>query len=400
MKVLLITEYFPPIIHGGGELSAQTLANSLTENKIETHILTSYFPKLQKHEEKDKIIIHRRLKTGLNPRKITDNIKRVIFLQKSIKKQAKKLNKKYKFDIIHFLNTTSITKLNTKAKKIATINNYTNFCPKSNLYHKNIKWEPGEKKFSKYLKYILTSEYIGKQKLKFYLKYNPIFIIWLYLNYLKRNKQLKYVNKFIVLNDLIKLNNSKKIYNIANINKKIEKLPIDLKNKTTITYIGALEKIKGPDILIKSFSKTNNSQLLIVGSGSEENNLKELTKQLNIKDRVIFTGNLNPKYIPYIYSKSDIIVLPTRWPEPFSRIVLESTFFGKPLIASNLGGNPEGIKDNGFLVNNSKELTEKLNLLIKDKKLREKMGKNARKLYDEKFDPKKLIKQTIEFYQT
>jgi len=398
MKVLLITEYFPPIIHGGGELSAQLLAEELAKNKIETHILTSHFPGLEEKEEKD-IIIHRKLKTGLNPKKITDNLKRILFLQKSIKEQAKKLDKEYKYDIIHFLNTTSITKLRTKTKKIATINNYTNFCPKSNLYHKKIKWKPGEKNFTKYLKIMLTSDYIGKQKLSFYLKYNPIFLIWLYKNYLKRRSQIKYVDKFILLNDTIKLNNSKKIYNLANIPTKLEEFPINLDKKTTILYSGYLEKIKGVDLLIKSVAKIENAQLIILGSGSEENNLKQLTKQLKIQDRVIFTGKVDYKYIPFFYKNSDIVVLPTRWPEPFSRNILEATFFGKPIIASNTGGNPEGITNNGFLVNNTRELTEKLQTLVNDKKLREKMGKASKKLYKEKFDPKKLIKQTIDFYK-
>ena len=212
MKILLITEYFPPIIHGGGELSAQTLAQELVKNDIEVHVLTSKRKNSKVHEIKDNVKIHRLLKTGVNPRNLLDNFKRTILLPTSIKKEFYKLNKKEKFDVIHFLNTTSITELKTKIKKVATINNYTNFCPKSNLYHKT-NFKPGEKNFIKYLKCMFTSDYIGKQKLKPYLKYNPFFLIPLYINYLNRRKQIKYVDKFIVLNDLIPLKNSKKMEN-------------------------------------------------------------------------------------------------------------------------------------------------------------------------------------------
>ena len=169
MKILLITEYFPPIIHGGGELSAQTLAQELVKNDIEVHVLTSKRKNSKVHEIKDNVKIHRLLKTGVNPRNLLDNFKRTILLPTSIKKEFYKLNKKEKFDVIHFLNTTSITELKTKIKKVATINNYTNFCPKSNLYHKT-NFKPGEKNFIKYLKCMFTSDYIGKQKLKPYLK--------------------------------------------------------------------------------------------------------------------------------------------------------------------------------------------------------------------------------------
>jgi len=402
MKALLITEYFPPIIHGGGEISAYALAIGLAKNNIEVHVLTSYFPGLQKYEEKHNIKIHRYLKTGINPRKIMDNVRRILLFHNSIKQEAEKLNKKENFDIIHFLNTNSITNLsNIKAQKLATINGYTNFCPKANLYYKKVKFRPGEKNFTKYIRDITSSEYIGKQKFRFYLKYNPIFLIWLYSDYLKRRNQVKYVDKFIVLNDVIKLRNSRKIYNLANINKEIISFPIQIdKNKTIITVIGALEKIKGVDILIKSFQNIENANLLIVGSGSEESKLKQLCKDLKIENKIKFTESVNQKYIPYIYSISDIIVLPTRWPEPFSRVMLEATFFKKPIIATNVGGNKEGVINNvnGYLINNIQELTQKLEILIQDKKLREKMGEESEKIYKEKFQPEKLLKQIIEFY--
>ena len=75
MKVLLISEYFPPIVHGGGEISAETLARELAKNNIEVHVLTSYFKGLNPYEEINKVKIYRLLKTSLNPRKLTDNIK-------------------------------------------------------------------------------------------------------------------------------------------------------------------------------------------------------------------------------------------------------------------------------------------------------------------------------------
>ncbi|MFH1376319.1 MAG: glycosyltransferase [Candidatus Woesearchaeota archaeon] len=403
MKALLITEYFPPIIHGGGEISAYSLAQALAKNNIEVHVLTSYFPNLKKYEEKDNIKIYRLLETGLNPRKLTDNIKRNILLKRSIKKYATELNKKENFDIIHFLNTTSITNLpEIKAKKIATINNYTNFCPKSDLYYTKTNFSPGEKNFRKYIIEMLNTNYIGKQKLRFYLKYNPAFLTWLYLNYLQRRKQINYVDKLIVLNDLIKRKNTEKIYNIANIETKITFYPIKSENKNPIiTFIGTLEKIKGVDLLIKAFSKTKEANLLIVGSGSEENNLKQLCKELNIENKVEFTGKLNQKYLPYIYSKTDIVVLPTRWPEPFARVLLEATFFKKPIIATNTGGNPEAVIENlnGFLINTEQELANKLNILINNKNLREKMAIESGNIYKTKFITEKIIKQIIHLYQ-
>lgn len=388
MKVLLITEYFPPIIHGGGEISAETLAKELAKNNIEVHVLTSKFKNLKRYEEINKVKVHRLLKTGENPRKLTDNLKRTFYLHKSIKKQTKTLNKKHKFNTTHFLNTTSITKI--KGKTIATINNYTNFCPTSNLQY---NFKPGDKNFINFLKHMIKSDYIGKQKLKPYLKYNPFFLIPFYINYRNRINQIKHIKKFIVLNDLIKLKNSNKIYNIVNINNKIIKYPIK-KRPNTITYIGELEKIKGVDRLLKAAPKDTN--ILIVGGGSQKNYLKKIANK-----NTIFTGKINQKYIPHIYKISDIIVLPTRWQEPLSRTLTEALFFGKPILATDKGGNKEQVKHNinGFIIKSQKEFTEKLNLLTKNKKLREKMGKESRKLYNKNFKPDTLIKKIIEMYK-
>ncbi len=217
----------------------------------------------------------------------------------------------------------------------------------------------------------------------------------MYINYLNRRKQIKFVDKFIVLNDLIPLKNSKKIYNPVNIQNKLKKYPIT-KNKVTFTYIGELEEIKGMDRIIKAFPKIQDIQLLIVGSGSEELNLKKIAN-----NNTIFMGKIDPSYIPHIYSQTDVMVLPTRWPEPLSRTLTESLYFGKPIIATNKGGNKEQVKDNlnGFIVKNQKDLREKINTLAKGKRLREKMGKESKKLYNEKFSKNKIIKQIIELYK-
>ena len=121
-----------------------------------------------------------------------------------------------------------------------------------------------------------------------------------------------------------------KIYNLFEPNKKLIKydnLESKIKNKNIITCIGALEKIKGVELLIQAFSDVRNNKdwlLLIVGDGSQKEYLESLSKKLNIQDKIIFTGNIEHKFIPYIYHISDIIALLSLWPEPFSRIILIS----------------------------------------------------------------------------
>jgi len=407
MKVLLVTEYFPPKIFGGGEISAFNLAKNLTENEIEVDILTSKISKRKRIEQKKTFKIFRFLKTGKNPLKLSENLKRIMFLQNSLKKNIRKLDKKEKYDIIHFLNTTTIPKFKfkTNAKKIATFNSYTNFCPKRNMFYKEKSSCTGAK-VTKCMSCLAKANFIGKYKTPFYLKYNPLFWIILYKKYTNHNKGLKNLDHYIsISNYLTKLLikegiNKEKISKIPNLisiedNNKFFKIK---DKEVTITYIGSLEKIKGVEILIKSFNKlkNNNTELVILGDGSQKENLKNISGK-NIK----FYDNIDYEFIPSIYRQSDIIIQPAIWPEPLSRVLLEATYFEKPIIATKNGGNPEGVinKKNGFIIFSEKELKKRLNELIKNKNLRKKQSIESKKIYNKKFNSKKIIAKILNIYK-
>lgn len=97
------------------------------------------------------------------------------------------------------------------------------------------------------------------------------------------------------------------------------------------------------------------------------------------------------------YSKSDIFVFPTYYPnETFGLVNLEAMQFSLPVVSTLEGGIPDVIKEGetGFLVEkeNSEALAEKLELLILNPKLRKKMGQAGRKRYEEHF--------TLEAFET
>ena len=88
--------------------------------------------------------------------------------------------------------------------------------------------------------------------------------------------------------------------------------------------------------------------------------------------------------IKEIYSKSDIIVFPSVWQEPFGRIAIEAMSFGIPVVGSNVGGIKNIIIDGktGFLVDpfDLKGWKDKINLLVRDRKLRLKLGREGKKI--------------------
>lgn len=152
-------------------------------------------------------------------------------------------------------------------------------------------------------------------------------------------------------------------------------------DRTVISFIGRLHKSKGVDLLLNSFlelAKSNKDiELWIVGEGPTESELKTLAMS---NDRVILWGFQTD--ISSFLARTDIFVQPAHY-EGWGRNVKEAMYFGKPVIGSDVGGIAVQIEDGKtgalFEPGNTKQLTRKLEQLIKDKGLRRRLGESARK---------------------
>ena len=163
------------------------------------------------------------------------------------------------------------------------------------------------------------------------------------------------------------------------------------KNDVIIMFTGRLSREKGVDYLIKAFKeiKRDNIKLMIVGStwfGSE--NATEFSTELvdlakEIKEKVIFTGYIEPNSINKIYKLSDICVVPSIWEEPAGLVVIEAMAAGKALLLTNSGGISEYADSNCSIVVDKEKSLEtnlktKLELLIDDVELRNSLGKKGK----------------------
>lgn len=109
------------------------------------------------------------------------------------------------------------------------------------------------------------------------------------------------------------------------------------------------------------------------------------------------TGWLDQDRLLRLYKEADICVFPSIWPEPFGLTVLEAMASGKPVIASHIGGLKKIVVNakTGFLVKpgNVDELVKKINFLLDRPKLREEMGRRARKRAEELYNWPDIIKK-------
>lgn len=195
-----------------------------------------------------------------------------------------------------------------------------------------------------------------------------------------------------------------KIYHLpyfVNSNKKIQ---INFKNvkQDYILFFGRLVPEKGIQILIEAVKFLSHVKLIIAGTG-DKRYIKELKKQSRKIGVVEFTGFQNGYKLNNLIKKCRFTVLPSLWCENLPNSILESFTFGKPVIASDIGGIPEIVKDgyNGFLVQpgNVEDLAEKINKVWHNPSLCKKIGRNAREYVEKNFGPKEHYKKLMDVYK-
>lgn len=160
--------------------------------------------------------------------------------------------------------------------------------------------------------------------------------------------------------------------------------------------IGILHPQKGQEYLLKAAGKVKEGmpdvKFLIVGEDVTEDKrykikLENLVRKLRLSENVIFTGWLNN--IPEVLTGIDIFVLPSPV-DHFPLVVLEAMASGKPVVATNVGGVPEMVKDGltGVLVppKDIKGLAETIVSLLKDGEKAKRMGLAARRHVEEFFN--------------
>lgn len=170
---------------------------------------------------------------------------------------------------------------------------------------------------------------------------------------------------------------------------------------------------KGFEYLIKAFHIIVNQKgikdlkLRIGGRGPLRPKYKRLIQQYSLNDFIGFLEYIRDEDIVSYYSNADIFVLPSIIDdrgdtEGLGVVFLEANACQTSVIGSKVGGIPDIIKNgvNGFLVEqkNPNDLAEKIIKLAHDRKLREQMGENGRKVVNENFNWDHLTKRIIDVY--
>lgn len=176
--------------------------------------------------------------------------------------------------------------------------------------------------------------------------------------------------------------------------------------RSTIICVSRLTKYKNIKTLIFAFAdltlRLQNTLLIIVGSGPELDNLKNLSEELNVSKKIQFHSNLSRTDLMNLYACSSVFSLPSIV-EGFGIATIEASYFGLPYVNANIPVQKE-ITNNGqggFLVEPESplEYSQKFYKLLTDKKLYSKKSQEAKNLSN-LYDWEDISEQTEKVYKS
>lgn len=167
-------------------------------------------------------------------------------------------------------------------------------------------------------------------------------------------------------------------------------------------YAGQLNHRKGLDVLMQALSESDKGSFIlhVCGTGTEEQQLKTLSRHLKIDNKVHFAGHLNTKALEKAYTNADVFVLPSRF-DGYGAVLNEAASYSLPLIASeNVMSHFELIENgkNGFVFKNKSELVSIINQLLDHPEILPSMRK-ASFIISKKFTPDSLAEKLYQYLQ-
>lgn len=188
--------------------------------------------------------------------------------------------------------------------------------------------------------------------------------------------------------------------------------PSNQTGKTSLLYIGRLTHEKGVHTAIEAMGHLvrehsfANLHLTIVGDGEPEyvNYLYQLAEQEKVASFVNFMPVQPKETLPALYHQSDIFLFTSIWAEPFGRVIVEAMASGAAVVGTAVGGASEILIENKnaliFTPDDPVSLGQQLKRLIESPALRERLAIAGRQTAVEKFDIQRMTTEIESYLQT
>jgi glycogen(starch) synthase len=177
---------------------------------------------------------------------------------------------------------------------------------------------------------------------------------------------------------------------VAEPNEAPEPLPFD---PPTLLAVGRLVREKGFDVAIEVFAQLqrqlNGLRLVIVGDGPERAALEQLAATLVPNGAVRFLGWVEPARVASVINQATVVLMTSRWEEPFGLVAVEAAYMARPIVATRVGGLAEIVVDGetGCLVepDDVAAMAAATAALLRDPQHASYLGKQGRRRAHERF---------------
>ena len=171
--------------------------------------------------------------------------------------------------------------------------------------------------------------------------------------------------------------------------------------------VGRLVREKGFDNAIRALkdvlAEYPDARLTIVGDGPERSNLERLAADTGVSASVSFTGWVAPENIGTLLRSAFVVLMPSRWREPFGLVALQAAEAGRPVVASCVGGLAEIVLDGatGSLVapDDPHALARAVKVLLAEPAKTARMGAAARRDKRSRFDYGRFVTAYEQLYR-
>jgi glycosyltransferase involved in cell wall biosynthesis len=359
-------------MRGGAESYSKELADYMSQ-RHEVHVISGFGHPAQEHARYQ---VHT-VKCGWYR---SSPVTFLNYFNPKTSSRIRQLISQIKPEVIHLHNTArlGLSFLSNQAPVIQTIHDFWYFCPKSDLLDFSSRFCENS-----YLgfKCILCgrdcapflTDAFRKTMIKQFLDRIGIFVFpseAVMKSFIERAETFK---RCVVIRHGIKIRDPPQSY--------------DANYPLRVLFVGRLSKEKGVDRLIKAVQNVESLHLDVVGGGNLEKVLKERVANERIRN-VEVHGFLNEKEKWSFYGKSDVVVVPSLWPEVSSMVVMEAMSKGNVVLVTHLGGARELVDRgvNGFVLEpDQTAIRDKLLYLASNPHVTRRMKMEARKKAESSF---------------
>ena len=167
-------------------------------------------------------------------------------------------------------------------------------------------------------------------------------------------------------------------------------------------FVGRISREKGILTLLKAYEKIQGIPLKIIGDGPLIEDVNKIMRDKNLSN-IELLGQRDRKEVFQFMKDAMFIVFPSEWYETFGNICAEAFACGKSVITSRLGSMAEIVEDGvtglHFEPGNSDDLADKIQWLLEHPYEYRRMGKNARKVFFEKYTAEKNYNILKDIYE-